>query len=107
MHAGALNGYYDVPGISLRNALYPLAALYPTNGFLWNQTYNGIHPGDSGHKILADLAVHLIQETARDLILDPLTQHEQLELNRPLPEPMYPGGYGFVQTARDHQVCEL
>jgi hypothetical protein len=91
VNPGALSGYYDVPSISLRDALYPLAVLYPTDGFLWNQTYGGIHPGDSGHKILADLAVHLIQEAALDLQLDSMTPEEERELGRALPEPMYRG----------------
>ncbi|GIL89726.1 hypothetical protein Vretimale_16617 [Volvox reticuliferus] len=95
---GALSGYYDIPSISLRNALYPLAALYPTDGFLWNQTYGDTHPGDSGHKIIADLAVHLIQETARDLQLDPIDPEEEQELMRPLPESMYFGNIPPPET---------
>ncbi|EFJ45735.1 hypothetical protein VOLCADRAFT_105823 [Volvox carteri f. nagariensis] len=88
---GALAAYYDIPTVSLRDALYPLNVHRPTEGFLWNQTYNEHHPGDAGHKALADIVVHLIQETALGLLSYPPSREEAAKLERPLLPPMYTG----------------
>jgi hypothetical protein len=98
--AGAVAAYYDVPTVSLRNALFPLNMHHPTEGYLWHQTYNEHHPGDAGHKALADLAVHLIQETAVGLLMSPPTRAEASKLPLPLPPPMYPGGAFVVSWYR-------
>ncbi|GIL60967.1 hypothetical protein Vafri_15762 [Volvox africanus] len=88
---GAVAAYYDIPTVSLRDALYPLNVHRPQAGFLWAQTYNEHHPGDAGHKALADLAVHLIQETVLGLLSYPPSREEAEKLDRPLPPPIYPG----------------
>ncbi|GIL89358.1 hypothetical protein Vretifemale_17181 [Volvox reticuliferus] len=90
---GALAAYYDLPAVSLRNALYPLNVHEPTANFLWNQTFADTHPGDAGHKTLADLAVHLIQETALGLVRYPISEREVLQRDEPLPPPMYEGNF--------------
>ncbi|GIL69214.1 hypothetical protein Vretifemale_172 [Volvox reticuliferus] len=88
---GAVAAYYDVPTVSLRDALYPLNVHRPTEGFLWAQTYNEHHPGDAGHKALADLAVHLTQETVLGLLSYPPSRDEAEKVEGPLPPPMYSG----------------
>ncbi|GIL51802.1 hypothetical protein Vafri_7716 [Volvox africanus] len=90
---GALAAYYDLPAVSLRNALYPLNVHDPTRDFLWNQTFADTHPGDAGHKTLADLAVHLLQETALGLVHYPVSEGEALQRDEPLPPPMYEGNF--------------
>ncbi|KAG2482486.1 hypothetical protein HYH03_018593 [Edaphochlamys debaryana] len=87
----SLAQYYDVQALSLRTALYRLAVLEQRDGFRWRQLFFDHHPGDAGHRMMADLAVFLMQETALDLLLDPMTPEEEAELRRPLPGPMYPG----------------
>ncbi len=49
----------------------------------------------AGHKLMADMAVHLVQRTAFDLLAArPWGAADELELASGLPEPMYPGNYG-------------
>ncbi len=43
-------------------------------------------------RILADLVVHLIQQTALDLLLRPLGPGDAQLAAQPLPAPMFPGG---------------
>lgn len=88
---GSIAAYYDLPTVSLRDALFPLNVHHPTSGFLWHETYNQHHPGDAGHQALADLVVNLIQETALGLLTHPPSSQELEELKWPLPPPMYQG----------------
>ncbi|KAG2495310.1 hypothetical protein HYH03_006582 [Edaphochlamys debaryana] len=88
---GAVAQYYDVQYLSLRTALYRLAAVERKEGFLWNQTFVDVHPGNSGNRMMADLAAYLVQDTARDLVFDPPGRHDTELLDRPLPPPMYEG----------------
>lgn len=82
--------YYDVQYTSLRTAMYRLAT---TNapGFLWEDVFVDHHPGDRGHKIMADLVVYMMQQVALGLLLHPLSKADAAVLAEPLPEPMYPG----------------
>lgn len=52
------------------------------------------HPGDHGHKIMSDLAVHLLQRTAHDLLQLPYGAEDEHVAGEPLPPPMYPGACG-------------
>ncbi|GLC42202.1 hypothetical protein PLESTM_001303100 [Pleodorina starrii] len=91
---GALAAYYGLSTVSLRNSLFPLNVVQPTSGYLFNETYPEHHPGDSGHKMIADLAVHLIQETALGLMTNPVRQAEEEAWGRPLADPpMYLGNF--------------
>ena len=95
--AGALAGYYDIPTLSLRNALsrMNLNTTAP-DPFTFVPLYHDIHPGDAGHKAMADLAVHLIQSTVLDVILNPITEAEIRALATPVPGPMYQGGFAHL-----------
>ncbi|KAG2493912.1 hypothetical protein HYH03_007848 [Edaphochlamys debaryana] len=88
---GALAHYYDVQYLSLRTATYRLAAHLRQPGFRWEDEFVDQHPGDHGHKIMADLAVHLIQRTALGLLFEPLDLEELVSTVESLPPPMYPG----------------
>ncbi|GIL55251.1 hypothetical protein Vafri_10837 [Volvox africanus] len=87
---GAVAQYYDVQMLSLRTALYRLAVFKQVEGFLWEQTFWDIHPGDQGHRIMADLAVYLIQQTAVGMLLRPFGAEDEEAFLEALPEPMYP-----------------
>ncbi|PNH01068.1 hypothetical protein TSOC_013069, partial [Tetrabaena socialis] len=50
-----------------------------------------IHPGNHGHKVMADLAVHLLQRVALGLLMEPYDSQDRELLREPLPPPMYPG----------------
>ncbi|EFJ44198.1 hypothetical protein VOLCADRAFT_106525 [Volvox carteri f. nagariensis] len=88
---GALAQYYDVQYLSLRTALYRLAAVDQKDGFRWNQMFVDHHPGDAGNHVMADLVAYMIQNTALDLMLDPITVAETQALDQALPPPMYDG----------------
>lgn len=46
---------------------------------------------DLGHKMMADLAVWLFQQTAMDLILRPMDEDETEMVNEGLPRPVFEG----------------
>ncbi|KAG2434505.1 hypothetical protein HYH02_012172 [Chlamydomonas schloesseri] len=96
----AISQYYDVSYLSLRTALYRLAAQKATPGFLWEDTFVDHHPGDHGHKVMADLMVHLVQRTAVGLLLEPFGAPDAEAITEPLPEPMYDGN-----TAPNATMC--
>ncbi|KAG2487228.1 hypothetical protein HYH03_014201 [Edaphochlamys debaryana] len=87
----SLSHFHDVQALSLRTALFRLAEVERREGFRWRDTFFDHHPGDSGNRMMADLAVFLAQETAMDLLLSPHRPEEAAELNGPLLEPMYEG----------------
>jgi len=91
---GSLAQYYDVQWLSFRGATYRLAAFNQDPAFAFNKIMgevDHIHPSDLGHKIMADLAVWLVQQTAMDLLLRPPGHSDSMQLTEALPEPMYPG----------------
>jgi len=55
--------------------------------------------GDLGHKVMADLVVYLIQQTAVDLNLYPLNSADRSTF---LPQPMY-GGEFTLLTNKQHK----
>jgi hypothetical protein len=50
-----------------------------------------LHPAGLGQKMMADLAVALLQDTAVDLLLQPWAQQDDAMLAEDIPEPMNPG----------------
>ncbi|GIL63834.1 hypothetical protein Vafri_17825 [Volvox africanus] len=88
---GAISQYYDVQYLSMRTAMYRLAVHKQELGFLWEDMFVDHHPGDHGHKIMADLAVHLIQQVALGLLLEPYGREEEEVVWEALPAPMYDG----------------
>ena len=98
---GALAQYYDLQWLSMRATTYRLAAFNNDTKFSWCNIMNGglqspdyLHPSDFGHKIMADLAVWLIQQTVLDLLIRPLDDDDRALIEEGLPEPMYKGGPG-------------
>jgi len=62
-----------------------------------------LHPNDKGHRLMADMVVFLLQQTAIDLLAHPLTPAEITAAAAPLPPPMFSGepvGWlvGFVKA---------
>ncbi|KAG2425211.1 hypothetical protein HYH02_015038 [Chlamydomonas schloesseri] len=88
---GAVNQYYDVQSLSLRSAMYDLAAIQEKDGFRWEQAFVDHHPGNHGHKMMADLAVYMIQSTAMQLLLMPYGPDDKEAVFAPVPRPIYPG----------------
>ena len=66
--------YYDAQWLSLRNAVWRPANFKNTSGLSWKEIMADdlFHPGDLGHKIMADLVVWLIQQTAIDMMMRPI-----------------------------------
>eukprot|EP00775_Hariotina_reticulata_P012114 gene12114-12253_t len=53
-----------------------------------------VHPdGVTGHRVLAELAITLLQRAVVDLLHNPLTDEDKAYINRPLPAPMLPTNY--------------
>ncbi|KAG1667238.1 hypothetical protein FOA52_009803 [Chlamydomonas sp. UWO 241] len=94
--------YYDAGVLSLRTAMYRLAAVKKLEGYRWSNIMcgDGFHPGDGGHKVMADLAVWLIQQTAMDVFARPYSKIDAELVAEEVPEPMYPGN-----TAPDTALC--
>ena len=90
---GALAQYYDVQYLSLRTAVYRLANFKKVPGKGWKNfmDVDGFHPGDGGFRVMADLSVWLIQQTALDLLMRPLNKDDTEMIHEDLPPPMYPG----------------
>ena len=59
--------------------------------------YDRVHPdGWTGHTIMAELAVHLVDEVLADVAANPLQPLEVAEALHPLPPPMIPNNYESV-----------
>ncbi|GLC64085.1 hypothetical protein PLESTF_000116500 [Pleodorina starrii] len=94
---GSLAQYYDVQYLSLRTAVYHLAAL-ESEGFRRDQLFVDQYPSDAGHRIMADLVAYMIQDTALDLVMDPFSTDEISALQKRLPDPMYDGNIAPNRT---------
>ncbi|GFR42868.1 hypothetical protein Agub_g3859, partial [Astrephomene gubernaculifera] len=88
---GALAHYYDVQSLSQRTAFYRLAQHKEVPGFAWEEIFADFHPGDHGHKMMADLAVHLVQQVAVGLVMHAYGPADEEVVGEPLPRPMYKG----------------
>ncbi|KAG2491956.1 hypothetical protein HYH03_009688 [Edaphochlamys debaryana] len=93
---GALSSYYDVPTVSLRNSAYQL--MDRGKGFTWYSTFMNRHPGDAGHRMLGDLLVGLMQDTALGLALEPIDEAEDAAWREALPQPIHPGNTAPLKT---------
>ena len=98
---GNLAQYYDVPAISFRDAMWQLGD-NGRDGMAWADFMadDRLHPKDAGHKYMADMVVYLLQQTAVDLLVHPLTPAEVAASRAPLPPPMFAGN-----EASAGQVC--
>jgi hypothetical protein len=50
-----------------------------------------LHPNDRGHRLMADMVIYLMQQTAVDLLVHPLSHAEVAASAAPLPPPMFAG----------------
>jgi hypothetical protein len=50
-----------------------------------------LHPNDRGHRLMADMVVYMLQTTAVDLLMHPMSQSEVAASRAPLPPPMFEG----------------
>lgn len=76
---------------------------YNWTDFMWDVDY--MHPIDPGMAAISDLVVHLMQQTALGLLLNPLSRADKTLLKEELPRPMFPGGWHAGLTLR-RGLCE-
>ncbi|KAF6266240.1 hypothetical protein COO60DRAFT_1632898 [Scenedesmus sp. NREL 46B-D3] len=92
---GAQAQYYDLPWLSFRNAMWRMSELhihgYNWTDFMWDVDF--MHPIDPGMAAIADMAVHLLQQTAMGLLLHPLGRQDKELLQERLPPPMHAGNW--------------
>ncbi len=64
------------------------------------------HPGESGHKVMADLAVYFVQQVALDILVDPVT-HAQVEETKlaAIPRPVFEGARAHQHTKGGLGAC--
>ena len=89
---GGLAQYYDAPTISFRDAMWQLGD-NGVGGAKWADFLadDRLHPNDAGHKLMADMVVFLLQQTAVDVLLHPPSDAEVAAAAAPLPPPMFSG----------------
>ncbi len=90
----AVQTYYDVPALSLRNALWEPAAARDDGTVRMTSVRSptGLAPRDAGHDALADVLVYYTQGVARDLVLLPYGSYDSGVLAAPLPKSVYSYG---------------
>ena len=79
--------YYDLPHVSMKHSVYPFVA----NGSIPNReiTPDDLHPNDEGHKLLADLVIHMLEIIKCDVCEEDLNA----EISTELPKPLTKNGY--------------
>lgn len=79
--------YYGLPCVSMKHSVYPLVA----NGTIPNReiTPDDLHPNDKGHRMLADLAICLLEK----IYADSIENNSVVPISRELPKPLTPNGY--------------
>lgn len=59
--------------------------------------YDPIHPdGTTGHRVMAELVITLLQRGIADILHTPVTKSEELDVHNPLLPPMIGGNYASV-----------
>jgi len=89
---GNLAQYYDIPSVSFRDALWQLGD-NKRDGMSWDDfmAEDRLHPNDRGHRLMADMVIYLLQQTAIDLLMHPITTAEVADSMAALPPPMFQG----------------
>ncbi|KAI8469582.1 MAG: hypothetical protein J3K34DRAFT_522045 [Monoraphidium minutum] len=90
----AISGYYNIPYVSMRNALWPGGRLTARGTMSTDavDAADGSTPLDAGHSAIADSLVFLTQSTARDLQLLPLGAWDTSSADADVPsKPMFGG----------------
>jgi len=65
-------------------------------GFNWTDymwDFDFMHPIDPGMRVICDMVVNLMQQTAMSLLLHPYGHADRELAKDPLPPPMYPGAW--------------
>lgn len=91
---GAYAAYYDLPYLSMRNAIWRLAEHhhYQMNfTHYFGLSYDFVHPLEQGHRLIADMVLFALQRAYIDLQLNPWSVWDEEEVAAPQPEPMYFG----------------
>lgn len=91
---GAVSQYYDIPSLSFRTSTYRLAMFNKEPGFRFKDlmNYDMIHPSAKGHRVMGELAIWLVQQTAIDLLARPYGKMDEKQAAESLPLPMMLGG---------------
>lgn len=102
-----LAGYYGLPVVSVKGCCFQ-AMQQGVPGFQVHAVrrqdlldskglafyYDEIHPdGNTGHRVMAELVVTLLQRGVADLLHSPLTEADKAAAAQPLPPPMIPGNW--------------
>lgn len=96
---GSFSSYYDLPQLSMRNAIWRLAELhhYQMNfTHFYGYAYDFIHPLEPGHRLIADMVLFGLQQAYIDLLMRPWGDEDAAELAAPLPKPMFTGNWEEV-----------
>jgi hypothetical protein len=56
---------------------------------MWSKDF--MHPEDPGMRVISDMVVNLVQQTALGLLLQPYSGMDKKVLQEPLAPPMHPG----------------
>lgn len=95
--------YYGLPCVSMKHSVYPEVA----NGNIPNReiTPDDLHPNDAGHRLLADLIIHMLEKILRDVVPD----EDEEEISQNLPKPLTANGYEHsrrLQNTNYEAECE-
>lgn len=63
---------------------------------MWTKDY--MHPTDPGMAAISDMVVHLVQQTALGLLMNPLGREDKELLQERLPPPMHAGECSRTHT---------
>lgn len=91
---GAVSQYYDIPSLSFRTSTYRLAMFNKEPGFRFKDLMisDMVHPSAKGHRVMGELAIWLVQQTAVDLLSRPYNKADEMQAAESLPPPMMLGG---------------
>lgn len=84
--------YYGLPCVSMKYSVYPEVA----NGNIPNRdiTPDDLHPNDEGHRLLADLIIHMLEKIKAEAV----EEDADLKISADLPKPVTKNGF-------EHSVC--
>lgn len=93
--------YYDLPCVSMKHSVYPQVA----NGSIPNReiTPDDLHPNDEGHKLLADLVIHMLEIIHCDIC----EEDQAAKISRDLPKPLTMDGYEISKRLQNNNTSPL
>ena len=80
--------HYGIPCVSMKSCVYPMVA----DGTIPNRdiTPDDLHPNDYGHRILADLVIHMLERIYASFIQD---SNQDYDTDVSLPDALTPNAY--------------